>query len=167
MFFSPFLEFLLPTLLLVIALVDDLRSRKIHNKLLLILLPIVLVAVFLLKGFVGLKLGLFAALLAMVLGVPLYSIRLIGGGDLKLLIVFALTVDIFALSYSFIYSLFWALILGVVKIILDKKIHYFLSNLLLIFTLKNKKIEKEALHTLPFSVAFLFGWLSYYSYNLL
>ncbi len=163
MFHSPLFEFLLPTALLLIAVVDDLRSRKIHNKLILILLPFSLSFVVLLKGLIGLKVGLISALLAFVIGVPLNLGRVIGGGDLKVLILFALTVNWITLSYSFFYSLPWALLLGVFKILFDKKFKDFLSNLFLIFLFKLKKTNTESLHTIPFSIALLLGWLSYCS----
>ena len=163
MFHSPLFEFLLPTGLLLIAVVDDLRSQKIHNKLILFLLPIALIAVFLLKGFSGLKVALISALLSLVISVPLNLGRLIGGGDLKILVLFSLTVDWMIFSYSFFYALPWALLLGIFKVVFDKKLKDFLSNLLLIFQFK--KIKSEQLHTIPFSVALLLGWLSYCSLN--
>ncbi len=165
MFYSPLFEILLPTALLIVAVIDDLRSQKIHNKLILFLLPIVLISIFLLKGLSGLKIGLISALLAFVIGVPLKLGRFIGGGDFKILVLFALTVDWLTLSYSFFYALPWALLLGIFKIALDKKLKDFFSNLFLILLFKFKGINSENLHTIPFSVALLLGWLSYCSLN--
>ena len=125
MFFDFDFKILLPGLILLIAVIDDLRSRKIHNKLILFLFPFVFLAVFLLKGFDGLLAGGFSALLALLVGVPLALGRVIGGGDLKLLVLFALTVSWPALLKIIIYSFPWALLLGVFKIILDKKIKDF------------------------------------------
>ena len=51
---APWAEFLLTTLILAVGVGDDLRSRKIHNKLILILLPAALAGTILLKGFSGL-----------------------------------------------------------------------------------------------------------------
>lgn len=158
---APLFEFLLILSLLSIASIDDIRSKKIHNKLLLFLTPFVLISVFLLKGFVGLKVGLLLASLVIFCGIPLQMIRFIGGGDLKLLVVFAVTVPWLGFIYSLAYALIWATFLGLFKIILDKQIKSFLLNIFFLF--KFKKMEKNNLHTIPFSICLLLGWLSQYS----
>ena len=158
---SPWAEFVLTTLILAVGVGDDLRTRKIHNKLILILLPVALVGTLLLKGLSGALIGGISALLAFVMGVPLNIAKIIGGGDLKLLIVFALTVTWIEAGLSLLYALPWALLLGVFKIILDKKFRDFMTNLILMA--KFQKPALPTLHTIPFSLALLFGWLTYVS----
>lgn len=155
---APWAEFLLTTLILAVGVGDDLRSRKIHNKLILILLFFALAGTFILKGVPGVLAGGLAALLALVMGILLYFAKIIGGGDLKLLFVFALTVTWMEAGTSLIYALPWALLLGVFKIALDKKLKVFFSNLLLLT--KFQKPDISHLHTIPFSLALLFGWLT-------
>ena len=58
-------------LILLIASIDDLRSRKIHNQLILFLFPFVLIAVAFFKGFEDLLAGGFSAGLALLVGIPL------------------------------------------------------------------------------------------------
>ena len=149
----------LPGLILLIASIDDLRSRKIHNKLILFLLPFVLVAVVLLKGMEGLFAGAASALLAVIVGVPLTLARVIGGGDLKLLVLLALTVNWLVLIDIFVYSLPWALLLGLFKIALDRKIKDFFFNLFFLF--RYRKIQGLKLHSIPFSFTLFMGWLSF------
>ena len=161
MFFGFDFQALLPGLILFIACIDDLRSRKIHNKLILFLLPLVLLAVGLTGGIEALKAGLLSAFIACIVGIPLTLWRAIGGGDLKLLFVFALTLSWLDFLTIFIYSFFWALILGLVKIILDKKLKDFMRNFLLLFLRRSAKGLQ--FHTLPFSVALLAAWLSFLS----
>ena len=155
---APWAEFLLTTLILVVGVGDDLRSRKIHNKLILILLPVAFIGTILLKGFSGLLTSGLSSLLAFIMSVPLYITKIIGGGDLKLLVVFAFTTSWMDTGLSLLYSLPWALLLGVFKIILDKKFRVFISNL--IFLAKFQKPDLSTLHTIPFSLALLFGWLT-------
>ena len=149
----------LPGLILLIASIDDLRSRKIHNKLILFLLPFVLIAVALLKGLGGLFSGAISALLAVIVGVPLTLARVIGGGDLKLLVLLALTVDWFTLIDIFVYSLPWALLLGLFKMALDRKIKNFFFNLVFLF--KQRGAQGLKLHSIPFSFTLFMGWLSF------
>ena len=158
---SPWAEFFLSTLILAVGVVDDLRSRKIHNKLILILLPLALMGTLLLKGVSGLLVGGIAALLALVMGIPLNLTKIIGGGDLKLLVVFSLTVTWMEAGLSLIYALPWALLLGVFKITLDGKLKDFIANLMVLVKLQKPVVS--TLHTIPFSLALLFGWLTYVS----
>jgi len=171
-----FLKICLSTALLLVAAIDDLRSKKIHNKLILILLPIAFIGSFLTSslmaenegismalGLEGLKEGLISGLVALIIAVPLNRARFIGGGDLKLLAVFALTVDWIGFCYSFFYALPWAVLLGLFKIVLDKNLKHFVSNVFAIMSFKGSQIDFKQLHTIPFSLSFLFGWLSYVS----
>lgn len=144
---------------MLIALIDDLRSRKIHNYLILFMLAGALVAVFLLKGLEGLWEGGLSFLLALLIAVPLTLARILGGGDLKLLALVALTLHWADFFRVFIYSFPWALVLGIFKIILDKKLKAFFLNL--ISLLKYRKAQGLELHSIPFSVALFTGWLSF------
>ena len=159
MFFGFDLTIFLSGLVLLVACIDDLKTKKIHNKLILILLPLVLIAVFLLQGVEGLQKGGFSFILALIVGLPLALGRVIGGGDLKLLILFALTIHWSGLLNTVIYSFPWALLLGVFKIILDKKIKDFLFNLLFLF--KHRTTKNLKLHSIPFSFSLFLGWLSF------
>ncbi len=149
----------LPGLILLIALIDDFRSRKIHNKLILFLLPLVLLAVALLKGVDGLMAGSLSALLAALVGLPLVLIKAIGGGDFKLLILFAFAVSWPELLKILIYSFPWALILGFFKIIFDKKLKDFFFNLF--FLLRYRTAKGLEFHSIPFSLALFMAWLSF------
>ena len=55
----------------------------------------------------------------------------------------------------------WASLLGLFKIIFAGKIKDLLWNLFFLF--KFKTLNKERLHTMPFSICLLFGWLSHFS----
>lgn len=153
--------YILPGFILLPACIDDLRSKKIHNKLLLILLPFVLVAVFFLQGLEGLKAGGISALLALLIGLPLYFSRAIGGGDLKLLVLLALSLSWRDFLWIGFCSLPWALLLGLVKIALDKKIKEFLWNLVFLF--QDKKRKNLELHSIPYSIALFASWMSFLS----
>lgn len=153
------LSLFLPGLILLIASIDDLRSRKIHNKLILFLLPFVLLGVLFLKGFSALFGGFFSAFLAVLVGVPMTMGRIIGGGDLKLLVLVAFTLEWPDFFWIVICSLPWALLLGIFKILLEGKIKDFFSNLLLLLKLRTAKDLQ--FHSIPFSVALFTAWLSF------
>ena len=159
MSFAKTFHLFLPGLVLLPAVVDDLRSQKIHNRLIVFLLPFVLTAVFFAGGVPALKHGAFSALIALLLAVPLALAGVIGGGDLKLLFLLAWTVAWPDLIKIFIYALPWALLLGVIKMALEKKLKDFLFNIL--FMLRFRKTKGLKLHSIPFSAALFAGWLSF------
>ncbi len=149
----------MPGAVLLIGAADDLRSKKIHNKLILALLPAVLLLVFLTGGLSALMRGGLSFLFALALGAPLALSRLIGGGDMKLLALFALTVHWKALCLSFLLALPWSLLLGLVKMALDRQLKPFFLNMLSLIMLQ--KPEQTSLHKIPFSIPLFFGWLSW------
>lgn len=155
----PLWETLVTACVLLAAGVDDLRSRKIHNNLILFLLPLVLIAVVFIKGPAGLLPAFAGMLTAAVIGLPLNLAKVIGGGDLKLLMVFGLTLNAQGVIFSFFYALPWALLMGVIKMALDKNLKGFAFNLFSIA--KMKKPDIQSLHTVPFSIALIFGWLTF------
>lgn len=147
-------------LILVVALVDDLRSRKIHNKLLLCCIPIALAFVVLTQGWSALlSTSLFSFFGALALSFPLYFLRVIGGGDLKLYCTVALTWNLSTVFWSLTLALPWGGLLGLIRAVLQGKAYIIWTNMLSL--IKFKKVEKEALQTFPFSVVLLLGWLSY------
>ena len=161
MFFGLDFQILLSGLILLIASIDDLRSRKIHNKLILFLFPFVLASVAFLGGTSALIAGGFSAFLALTVGIPLALGRIIGGGDLKLLVLFALTVSWPVFLKVFIYSFPWALLLGLFKIALEKKLKNFFFNVVFLFRYRQAKALE--FHSIPFSIALFMAWLSFLS----
>ena len=83
---------------------------------------------------------------------------MIGGGDMKLYAVLAVVLSPRALVVSFACAFFWGAILGLVKVILDKKTGLMYVNFLSL--LKLKKPSSDTLHSFPFSVSLFLGWLS-------
>ena len=175
MLFDLDLKFFLSGLILLPALVDDLRSRKIHNKLIIVLFAFALSSTLALGAlstwqaggglsalpagvFSALFTGLLSAFLALILGVPLSLGSVIGGGDLKLLVVFALTTSWPVFIKILFFSFPWALLLGVFKIILDGKLKEFCFNIYFLF--RHRQIKGLKFHTIPFSVALFMAWLT-------
>ena len=153
-----FFNIILPAAILLSAVVDDLRSKKIHNVLILVLLGISLVSVVIFQGVSGIFPALARLLMALGITVPLVLLKVIGGGDMKLYAVLSLVLSPRTLIISLICSFFWGAILGLIKAILDKKIGLMYLNFLSL--LKFKKPSSDTLNSFPFSVSLLLGWLS-------
>lgn len=149
------------TLILLAGVVDDLRSRKVHNKLVLVLALIGAAATLFVSGPQGLLWGLLAASCAIILCLPLVVTHILGAGDMKLLAAFGLTVQWNSVLWVVVYSLFWGALLGVFRSILRGEGKLLLQNTLKIAGRQN--IEAQTLQKIPYTVALLFGWLTHIS----
>ena len=175
------LDLLFPAGILLAGVIDDLRSRKIHNQLILILAAIALLFVFgkLVWNFepkptsqtfyflsqlylLGILPILGKSILALCLSVPLVFLRVMGGGDMKLYLVLSFVSSPRLMFFSLLFGLAWGGVLGLVKVCLDKKIFQVLKNICLIVQFKTPHSDK--LSAFPFSVSLLIGWLTAVTY---
>jgi len=146
------------TLTLVAGLVDDLRSRKVHNVLILSLLPAVLAASLYYRGLDGSLIGAGACALALLATIPLFAFGILGGGDVKLFAVFALAVDPASVLYTLFYSVLWGGAYGVTRAALQKQLPMLVRNT---YKLASKqKLQPQELHKIPYTFALLLGWFT-------
>ena len=159
---------IIATVILLIGMIDDLYSRKIHNKLILILLPVVLLSVFTVHAIKGdwiagfqslVTVSLVSGFIALLIGIPLHKLKILGGGDVKLYFVFSLAVSWNATIGSILLSFVWGSLLGIFMSILKNQWKNLIQNIVLIAKLQKPKQEK--LQFLPFSVVLFLGWISF------
>ncbi len=146
------------TFTLVAGMLDDLRSRKVHNALVFSLLPIVFLSSLYFRGLDGSMVGVGAFLLALIITIPLFAVRILGGGDVKLFAVFALALDPLSMFWTLIYSFFWGGFFGVTRAVLSKQLLALVRN-----TTKaasRQKIQAQEIHKIPYTFALLLGWLT-------
>lgn len=146
------------SLVLVAGMVDDLRSRKVHNVLIIVLFTLTVVSTLFFKGFAGSGSGGLAFLLALVATIPLFSLGVLGGGDAKLFAVFALAVDPVSMFWTLIYSLVWGALFGLTRAALQKQLLAVVRNTYKISG--RQRVEKQELHKIPFTFALLLGWFT-------
>jgi prepilin peptidase CpaA len=148
---------LAPTLLLLIASGFDVKSGRFPNWLFVS-------SAFLSLLFLGSTKTSVIPVLSSLLGsvaffialTPLFFFGVLGAGDLKLLAVFCLlTSPLISLSVL-AYSLFWGLLIGLLKLMFAGQLITFAQSLIL----RNPQTSQQKI---PFTVALLLGWLSYLS----
>lgn len=144
------------TLILVAGLVDDLRSRKVHNGLVLSLLVATVVCSIFFRGFEGSLIGIGAMLLALVITIPLFATRILGGGDVKLFAVFALAVDPVTMFWTLVYSFIWGALFGVTRAALQKQLGVLVRNTYKIAS--RQKLQVQEIQKIPYTFALLLGW---------
>jgi Flp pilus assembly protein protease CpaA len=158
--------FLVPSAILTAGTIDDLRSKKIHNKLILSLLPVAIfsqlyVGYYTGSSFSALGYGALAFGVALGISVPMVLSGMLGGGDMKLYAVFAIATNIAATVYVGFYSLFWGALFGVMRAILMGQGLVLFYNM--VGLVKREKPAEAHLTKIPYSVALLFGWMTYMS----
>lgn len=146
------------TLVLIVGTVDDLRSRKVHNALVLLLLPAVLLASFYFRGWEGFLIGLGAMVLALVVTIPLFSLRILGGGDVKLFALFALAVDSPNMFWTLVYSLIWGAMFGLTQAALQRRLLTLVRNTYRLAS--RQQLQVQELHKIPYTFALLLGWFT-------
>ena len=87
--------------LIVLGVVDDLRSRKYHKTLFLFSFAAILCARLSFDGLNGTLIGLSAAALTFLVGLRLWKFRVLGAGDIKLFIVIAAGLNTSAMTWIF------------------------------------------------------------------
>lgn len=144
--------------LLLIGIMDDLRSRKVHNPLILFALGLSIACVLLNPNLQIIE-ALKSLAFAFALGLPLYCFRVIGGGDFKLMVAVAPLIPAPMIFYFFVWALFWGALLSLSTIILRGQWKAAFHNM--VATLMHRRAVAEArLQKVPFTVAIFFGFLS-------
>lgn len=161
--YSPVTATLVPSLILLVGVIDDLRSRKVHNRLFLACLGAALSFVLLRMGWSGFYQVLLSLSLCLGLLLPLVFVKMLGGGDLKLMVAFSLVCTPMEVFWVIAYSLVWGALLGLFQVILRGQAKELLNNTVKMATLR--KPDETQLHRIPFTVALLFGWLTQLSLN--
>lgn len=154
---------MMPTALLLAACLTDIKYRKVLNWFVVASFICILGYHFafankeiLFEGFLG-----FA--MACTLTLPLYLMRAIGAGDLKIFALFGLSTTPDAVIFTFIASLLWGSALGIIRAVFNKQGDILVNNFIKI--VKLQKPEPHTLHQIPFTVALLAGWFSYVIYT--
>lgn len=143
------LSLFLPTLLLLVASGFDLKTGKFPNWLFITSLAIS----------IGFTLSLTLLVWAIVFFIcltPLFFAGVLGAGDIKLLGVFCLLTNPLTSLGVLAYSLFWGLLIGLIKLSLSGQLLTFTQSLVL-------RTPQTQNQKIPYTVAILLGWLTFLS----
>jgi prepilin peptidase CpaA len=145
-------------LLLLAGVADDLRARKVHNQIVLFGFLIGLGCVAATQGLSGFMVAGLSFLTAIVAVLPLYLMKVIGGGDMKLFLAVSVLLNWQQVVIALIGSLIWGSLLGIFQVVLKGEGQAFLQNLFAIF--RRVKVPAQKTHQVPFTIALLFGFLT-------
>lgn len=152
-----------PTILLLGAVYTDLRARSIYNKFIIFFSIAGLTNTYYFFGADGLLSGTLAALFALVLTYPLYILKALGAGDVKLLAALGFFTTHNTILNIILISFIWASALGVLYALINGSAKKLVTNTIGIL----KGLPREAIqtHQLPFAVAIFLAWVSFIALN--
>jgi prepilin peptidase CpaA len=152
---------LVPSVILIAGMVDDLRSRKVHNWLVGLCLMLALAFQFYFYGLTGLSQGALGALTAFLVTLPFVIARALGAGDLKLMIAFGMATrwDV-TLNVLFL-ALIWGAILGVIHSVVSGQFRQLLASTYNVAFRRKAAGPAAVLHKIPYTIPLAFGWLCY------
>ncbi len=141
---------------LLIALFIDLKTAKVPNKFNLIFLAINISLVILLRSLAGLYIGVPSFFIAFAILTPVYLLKILGGGDIKLMLAVSPFLLLEELIGFIFMSLLWGGVFGIIATSVGGNLRALLTNTLL----ATKKVT-VAENKIPFTFGILLGWLSY------
>lgn len=153
----------MPTALLLAACLTDIKYRKVLNWFVVASFLCILGSHLFFANREVLFEGVMGLVMAFTLTLPLFMMRALGGGDVKIFALFGLTTNVDAVIFTFIASLLWGSLLGIIRAIFNKQGDVLVSNFIKI--IKLQKPERHTLHQIPFTVALLAGWFTYIIYT--
>lgn len=154
-----YVRYILPTIILSSGCFTDIRSRRVPNKLVLVLFVMTLSTILIAYGFHEILVGLSGLSAAIVLNLPLFLLKIVGGGDLKLMAVFGLATNWDTTVNVTLFGLIWGLLLGLVSIVTNKNLKVFFQNLNLMT--RTKSVDGVQPHSIPFTIALFLGWVTH------
>lgn len=149
----------MPTVLLLAACLTDVKYKKVLNTFVFASLLVVIASHLIVGQKEILVEGLFGLAMAFVLVLPLYLVKALGAADIKIFAVFGLATNVDAVIYTFVASMIWSSVIGIVRAIFNKQGDVLWSNFIKI--IKLQKPEPHTLHKIPYTVALLVGWFTY------
>lgn len=149
--------------ILLAGVVDDLRSRKVHNSLFLTCTAVAFFAVLVSGGISALPMGALGFVAGIVALLPLVLMGMLGAGDMKLFAAFGMVAGAGSVINVAIYSLIWGALFGVLRAITSGQGKVLIKNMLSIVTLKER--SQLELHKMPFTIALLMGWFTQLVYT--
>lgn len=147
------------TLILLSGMADDLFSRKVHNELFVGAFVLALASSLYFREWSGTQLGLLALLLGALITIPMFAARMIGGGDVKLVLAFAMAVEPAAVFWTLAYSVVWGALFGFTRSAVQGQLPILVRNTFHLAT--RKKVQQQELHKIPYTFALLLGWFTH------
>jgi prepilin peptidase CpaA len=152
-------KFLLALALLMVGMGTDLSSQKYPNKIFLASMLVAATLSFAVDGIGAWQVILAQWGLAFAFFLPIYALKAVAAGDVKLMMAVAPLMSSQQLFLTILASLFWGGLLGLFSVILKNNLSSMWTNLQGLLLFRNRPKE-NSLNRIPYTVALLVGYLS-------
>lgn len=149
-----------PTLILLAGVGEDLRTKKVRNRTVLICAGVALATVLLTSGAAALLWALASGFAAFTVCLPLVLLGILGAGDMKLFVAFSFATQWTSVLTVFVAALVWGAVFGLLQSLIGGQGKNLFHNIFAIVT-RRERIPTASLHTVPYTVALLFGWITF------
>lgn len=153
------MHLIVPTLILVGAVFTDLRARSVFNNYLIASAIAVIFNTVFFFGFSALTDGLLGFGMALIMTLPLFMARVLGGGDVKLVMVLGLGTSYATVMNVTLWSFFWGAFVGLIYAVISGSGKKLILNTVNIA--RGRKPEPTQIHHLPFAVAIMLAWMTH------
>jgi len=143
---------------LFIAVYYDLTTAKFPNKFFIAFIILNIILILLFGGLSAISVGILTLSVAILLMLPIYMIKMLGGGDIKLILAVSPMLLLPELIGFLVMSFVWAAVFGFLRSAFGGNLRSLLVNTL--FMTKKVTVASERI---PFTVGILLGWCSYKS----
>jgi prepilin peptidase CpaA len=150
---------LIPSLILLVAVIFDVKTYKIPNEWVVISIILALLSSYYFYDFEGLKQGAMGAGIAIMMMLPLVLLGVLGAGDMKLMFAFGLASTYPAVFTVIVFSFLWAAIVGLLFAVLKGRAVELLMHMFRIVT--TGQSDKEGLQKIPYTIALMLGWITF------
>ncbi len=154
------LAWIVPTLILIAAVAEDLRTKKVRNSVVVGMIVVAFATALTIDGVTAIPWSVLAMLAAFLLGFPLFVLGVLGAGDVKVFMAVSVLLSWQGVLYVGAAALFWGAALGIVRSVISGDGKTLALNTWGLIRYQ-KKPEASQLHFVPFTVALMFAWLSY------
>lgn len=154
------LPWILPTFFILVAVTEDLRTKKVRNPIVIGMIVIALAAAIGIDGLKALPWSALGMMTAFFLGFPLFMLGILGAGDVKVFVAASVLLSWDGIIYLGVASLFWGAILGIIRSLVAGEAKALAMNTWGLLRYQRKP-EPSQLHFVPFTVALAFAWISY------
>ena len=152
-------KFLLALALLMVGMGTDLSWQKYPNKIFLVSMMVAATLLLALDGVGAWQVILAQWGLAFAFFLPVYALKAVAAGDVKLMMAVAPLMSSQQLFLTILASLVWGGLLGLFSVVLKNNLSSMWTNLQGILFFRTRPKE-NSLNRIPYTVALLFGYLS-------
>jgi len=148
-----------PTIILLGALITDVRSHKIYNNWVILSIVLALASSYFFFGFEGLQSGAQGGAVALMITLPLVILGALGAGDMKILFAFGLATTYSTVFSVIVVSFIWAAVIGIIVAIYRGRAKALAINTAKLLASQTR--DQKVMHKLPFAVALMCAWATY------